>query len=330
MNEAISLEAAFRPVWPFVVALAAAAVSAWPIYRLLQRIGSRQTVSEYVPEHAAKQGTPTMGGLIVLVGIVAGSAAAPDNSLAFWTVCFFALIYGLIGFVDDFVIPKRTGTKRGLGWIPKLVLQILPAVLVSFLTSGQTATPLRVAVEVFVILFFVNAFNFADGLDGLAASILIFMGLSAAAIGLVIGAQLTPVIGALLVGAVIPFLFFNAPPAKVFMGDVGSMAVGFLLSTAALDIFHGGTRAQFDPIMLVLLIGLWAGVMIAELVPVPLQILSVKLRKKKVFAKTPIHHAFEVKGVPETRIVWHFALVQLVLGILAAGWAVGLAAGAKP
>jgi len=146
------------------------------------------------------------------------------------------------------------------------------------------------------------------------------------------------IVSGAIAGALLAFLFLNAPPARVFMGDVGSLPIGAMLGFGISQILFSGEIVQSIPYhyyfnsidgsivspsafvkvwQMVPGILLLCGVMIAELVPVPLQILSVKIRKKKLFLKTPIHHAFEEKGVPETKIVWWFASVQLLLSVAA-------------
>ena len=305
----------------FLVAFLAAAVLSWPIYRLLLRVGSRQNVSEHVPEHAKKQGTPTMGGLIILGGLLAGLAqqiAAGQTALL--VAVYYLLGFGLIGFVDDYVVPRMYESKRGLGWMPKLVAQILLASLVpgmALLSGVDSNAVMRFSAEVFLILFFANAYNFADGMDALAGSLLIFFAAGAAVMGFLVDAQFTPILAALLIGAAVPFLFYNAPPAKVFMGDVGSLPIGALLGTMVVDLGTSAHRSGFSSGWAYGALAVLSIPMILELVPVPIQILAVKTIKRRVFAKTPIHHAFESKGVPETRIVWTFALIQIVCVALA-------------
>jgi phospho-N-acetylmuramoyl-pentapeptide-transferase len=327
----------------FWVAFAGSALFAYPIYRLLLAWKSRQTISQYAPEgHQAKQGTPTMGGLIIIAGYFASlvyltffTRQAPTyglksipNTLAWYGP--WALLFGgfaLIGFVDDFVVPRLFKAKRGLGWKQKILMQVVLATIAAFLLHGQFDLTLGIAV--FLILFFSNAYNFADGLDGLAGSILLALagGLAVLATGTIHGFALSAVLVP-LVGAVIPFLFLNAPPAKVFMGDVGSLPVGAVLGMAVaceatrLGVPGSGTVESWgvplmDPLAMAALLVVISLVMVAELVPVPLQILSVKIRKKRLFPYTPIHHAFEKAGWPETRVVWVFALTQLLLSCLA-------------
>jgi phospho-N-acetylmuramoyl-pentapeptide-transferase len=292
----------------FLVALVVSGILAWPIYRLLLAVKSRQTVSQYLGEgHQAKQGTPTMGGLIILVGLIAGLASATLEA----PLLVLALGFGAIGFLDDFVVPRFLKGKRGLGWIPKLGLELL--VTVAYLVlPGMAMSFGDKCIFAFLVLFGANAYNFADGLDGLAGGLLIIL---ASTMWFLVWGGGTGVLFPALVGATIPFLFLNAPPAKVFMGDVGSLPIGALLGTSAAAIWtgngvHSNGAGPFTNRLAVVVLGL---VLIAELVPVPLQILSVKLRHgKRLFPRTPIHHTFEFWGWPESKITWTFLLAQAV------------------
>jgi phospho-N-acetylmuramoyl-pentapeptide-transferase len=303
----------------FWISLLAATGLMFPIMGLLRKLKSRQTISQFVPEHQAKQGTPTMGGLIILAGaIVALAFQTCTSNPPFQTqlVTFLVVIAGfaLIGFVDDFVVPKLLVGKRGLGWKQKIVLEALFAV--GPLVLLDHSSWLQAFEATVVLLFFANAYNFVDGLDGLAGSvgIVLLFGLSTLA-------WLTPTAysGAIsavslsIIGGTIPFLFLNAPPAKVFMGDVGSMPIG---AAIGLMVWHLGSASTSNGLSQLSLLML-SGVMFVALVPVPIQIASVKLRKKRVFLKTPIHHAFQERGIPETRIVSAYLLAQVLLVALA-------------
>lgn len=301
--------------------LLAAVVLAYPLHRLVLGLNARQNVSDYAPEtHRAKQGTPTMGGLMFVLPLVLVATQAPYYCYPVAScdvvkdalqaglpgVALILLITGfaLIGFIDDFVVPRLWVGKRGLGWIPKLGLQLVCALVYS-LAAGHDLV--QVEIDVFVILAASNAFNFADGLDGLASSIglLLIPGLVA-----LNAAADRPAVGQVLLmaaGAMIPFAFLNSPKAKIFMGDVGSLAMGALIGAAfalpapALANWRCTTAG-----------GLLSLVLLAELVPVPLQILWVKVFKQRLFPFTPVHHAFEKAGWPETRVTASFALAQLV------------------
>ncbi|HWA82486.1 MAG TPA: hypothetical protein VG820_03570 [Fimbriimonadaceae bacterium] len=334
----------------FWLAFAASGIAAYPIWQLLIRWKSRQTISQYAPEgHQAKQGTPTMGGLIIAVGALfaylalGGGLAGIRNDLPvprlpnFGAIAAFLFAaFALIGFVDDFVVPRLMKGKRGLGWKQKILMQLVFAGVAAFAFTGWK-WHLFVAVAVFLILFFSNAYNFADGLDGLAGTILLGLAGGFAVLGWFSGNAYLAMLMAPLCAAAIPFLYLNAPPAKVFMGDVGSLPIGAVLGLAASALIYSpslyGTPSngfEQSGTMLVatkgmpghlngwmlLIVTVSSLVMVAELVPVPLQILSVKLFKRKLFPYTPIHHAFEKAGWKETRVVGMFALTQLVISAI--------------
>ncbi|MBC8065019.1 MAG: hypothetical protein H7Y17_09330 [Chlorobia bacterium] len=320
----------------FWIAFGVSAILANPIWRLLLLTKSRQTISEYAPEgHQAKQGTPTMGGLIIMAGYIVTAISSffipvPEEIgyMEGTKLPFLVLAIGfmLIGFVDDFVVPRMLKGKRGLGWKQKIIMQLGIAILGAGLCYGWEFN-LSFAGCVFLILFFSNAYNFSDGLDGLAGTLLLGLVLGIVGVGLAT-AWMEPMLVMLvpLAGAVIPFLFLNAPPAKVFMGDVGSLSIGAVLGLAVsclvlrppFTLIESVTRLPFSGNSIILMACLLISVMmIAELVPVPLQIASVKLRKKRLFPYTPIHHAFEKAGWPETRVVWMFALIQLLVSLVA-------------
>ncbi len=321
----------------FWVSLVFAAAFALPIYRALLALKSRQVISEFVPEHAKKQGTPTMGGLIVVIGFTLACLYATFMDLAPGPVLPVAVAlcvgFACIGFLDDFVVPRMDAGKRGLGWKQKLFLEIaIAGAAALWLRHGHLGT--AVVLTTIVILFFANAYNFVDGMDGLAGSVLILFGGGLCALGLL---QMRPdvyqLLSLALLGAVIPFLFLNAPPAKIFMGDVGALPIGAVLGLIVNDFLRPG-RMKLPPHSVSSLgifpprplMGVWQTalplfvlsiLLIIELVPVPLQVASVKLRKKRLFPMTPIHHAFEKAGWPESRVVWLFSLFQLLLVALA-------------
>lgn len=305
----------------FWISFAASAVVAWPIYRWLKST-VKQKIDPYAPEtHQSKQGTPTMGGLIILAGAVAGLIQGlgwrtPTDGEAnqIWATLVLVAGFGLIGFADDFLVPKLTG-KRGLGWKQK----IIPELAVAAAAAG-ILYPIGSAwfCLVFLILFFSNAFNFSDGLDGLAGSVWL-----AIAIGVFMLANrevpIVQIATMAISGGVVTFLFLNAPPAKIFMGDVGSLPIGAVLGFLVFKLWvpPGAVGLYLDPGM-TLSIVLLSLLMIAELVPVPLQVAYFKLtRGKRLFPATPIHHGFEKKGWPESRVMWTFALFQLLLSLAA-------------
>ena len=302
-----------------LVAFAASLVCAPLVYRFLLRVQSRQKVSEYVPEHAAKQGTPTMGGLIVLIGVLAAFWFVPRDVAV--TPLALLLGFAAIGFVDDYVVPKRSEKARGLGWRQKLLMQLVVA-MGAYLLGGVRDWG-ALALLAFFVLFFANAFNFADGMDALAGGIAVMLALGFAVVGRL--SMVDPdaeravlvLMGGLAV-SMAPFLFYNAPPAKLFMGDVGALPVGAVLGWAFLEV--GRPNAPVAYSLNLVCASVMSLVLFFELVPVPLQILSVKLRKgKRLFPRTPIHHAFQHAGWPETRVVWAFHIVQALLVAVGVG-----------
>ena len=283
-----------------------------------------------------------MGGLIIVAGFLVAAWEVTANSSTPISAATLAIFVGFaaIGFLDDFVVPRLIKGKRGLGWKQKFILQAIIAAVGVYYASSPHVFDLRWAFFTFIVLFIANAYNFADGLDGLSGSILLILGAGLMLLALqgVIVAQ-PAIICAALVGAVIPFLYLNAPPAKVFMGDAGSLPIGAVLGLSICMIASPKAEAYIQPTDVSILqqwqhnlpieglpvwrpetylpLGIICVLMVIELVPVPMQIAWVKLFKRRLFPFTPIHHAFEKAGWPESRVVWMFALSQLVLVALA-------------
>jgi phospho-N-acetylmuramoyl-pentapeptide-transferase len=289
----------------------------------LRALKAKQSISQFVPEgHQVKVGTPNMGGLIPIFGVLVTTLAylmlpVPDQVAKLLPrptaigVLVLVIALTLVGFVDDYVVPRWMKGKRGLGWTQKLLAQFA-IVLVVCLISEQK-DPMKIALTLIVVLFFSNAYNFSDGLDSLSSLILIAFALGLIGLGLMLPV-LAPGLfyGVVLLAAILPFLFLNWYPAKVFMGDTGSLPIGGLLGFVLTPLFFG------DQATVVINWGhfgvgtLLSLIMIAELIPPPLQIASVKLFKRKLFPYTPIHHAFEKAGWPETRVVGMFFIGQLL------------------
>ncbi len=306
----------YRIASAFLVSLIVSGVAAPLVYRMLVNLGSRQKISEHVTEHAHKQGTPTMGGLMILAGWIAGILVCFPLK---HTKTFLGIIvlFAAIGFADDYVVPRMWPNTRGLGWKQKLILQIGGTAAILYGVGYATKD---VAYLTFLVLFFSNAYNFADGMDALAGSLAVILAttLGVFAIASAANPWVTPHVMFALVGGLVPFLFFNAPPAKVFMGDVGALPIGAALGFAVGNI---PLRSEVMAWQLwVLPLTLLSLVMIIELLPVPIQIAGVKILKRRIFPRTPIHHAFQIAGWPETRVVMMFVLVQFVCAALAFLW----------
>ncbi len=312
----------------FWIAFFAAAVGSAPILSLLRTLKAKQSISQFVPaSHQVKVGTPNMGGLIPIFGTLVAMVVVlvlPENSDVTrlvprsFVLANLLLMIGLtvIGFVDDYVVPRLMKGKRGLGWTQKLVAQIVITAAACFV--AELRDPAKIGATVVVVLFFSNAYNFSDGLDSLAALILIAFSLGMIGLGLLLPAVSAGVFfGAVLLGAILPFLFLNWYPAKVFMGDTGSLPLGGIIGFVVAPLFFGaGNVISID--WGVFGVGtLLSIVMIAELVPVPLQIGCVKVFKRRIFPYTPIHHAFEKAGWPETRVVGMFFIAQVLCSVAA-------------
>jgi phospho-N-acetylmuramoyl-pentapeptide-transferase len=310
---------------------------------LFRRHGVGQVIRNDGPSsHGVKAGTPTMGGLVVVLAIALCLVlwARPDSPLV-WLSLASLLWFGGIGAVDDY-LKLREANSRGLTAMWKLFWQFLGAFLLgaayllvqpgglehgSLLSLPFWKHPLVIPVGAylfmvsFVMVGTSNAVNLTDGLDGLAAGLIALTaaGLSVVAylagnlkfsgylrIPYVPAAGELAVVCAILVGACLGFLWFNAPPAQVFMGDVGALGMGGLLGT--IGVF---CRAE----VLLLIFG---GVFVLEALSVLAQVGSYKLTGKRVLRMAPLHHHFELSGVPEPKVIirfWIFSLL-LVLGML--------------
>ena len=310
----------------------------WLIRRLTSmKVG--QVVRDDGPQsHLSKAGTPTMGGALILVAVSAGTLLWADLSNRYiWFALLVTLAFGAVGFVDDYK-KIRHGNSKGLSarhkyfWLSLAGFITAIAVYVTAQTPVETALILPLVKDVaiplgwafvpwayLVIVGSSNAVNLTDGLDGLAIMpcVLVASALAAFAyatgnikIATYLGIPYIPGVGELAIfctsiaGAGLGFLWFNAYPAQVFMGDVGALALG-----AALGIVAVLVRQE-----LVLLI--MGGVFVAETVSVILQVASYKLTKRRIFRMAPLHHHYELKGWPEPRIIVRFWIVTLILVLI--------------
>jgi phospho-N-acetylmuramoyl-pentapeptide-transferase len=298
------------------------------IIEALRRLKMGQVVRADGPEtHKAKSGTPTMGGVFFIFSVAIAVVLWEDfhNYKVWLTLGAFAAL-GAVGFLDDYLKIRRRNSD-GLNPWAKLAGQAVVAVTVTailYINEGDTITALYVPFfkeplidmgvlwipfAILLIMGESNAVNFTDGLDGLASGllILVFIALSiltylsgrsdySAYLGIpyIPGAGELTVFCLAVVGACVGFLWFNAHPAEVIMGDVGSLPMGGIIAVISLIIKKE---------LLVLIIG---GVFVLEIASVVIQVLSFKLRKKRVFRMAPVHHHFELSGWAETKIVIRF------------------------
>ena len=295
----------------------------------LKRLKAGQNISIYLQRtHKNKQGTPTMGGLIfiiptIFITIILLLLNKLNFNYTLLIIIFTFLSYGIIGFIDDYLIIKKHNNK-GLSKWQKLIMQIIVAIVFFYLFMKGGNEPLLwihsihfklnigFLYGIFILFILVaasNAVNLTDGLDGLAAglSIICFItfGILSWYADWLDGYEDIAILAFLIVGCLLGFLIFNINPAKIFMGDTGSLALGATIGAYAIMTRHE---------VLLILIGI---VFIIETVSCIIQIIYFKLTKKRFFPMTPIHHSFEKKGIKEVNIVRLFWLIGLISSLLA-------------
>lgn len=288
--------------------------------KVLRHLKFGQAVREDGPqEHLKKAGTPTMGGVLLLLGWLAAALAFGRGERFVLLLTVAVLGFALIGLADDFLIVVR---KRSLGLRAreKLLAQAVLGVLVAAAVAAtpDLGTNVRlpgvpvtlklplwgyVAFGALIMVGTSNAVNLADGLDGLAAGTVALAGVAYTALSLARGQVGVAIFTTSMVGACLGFIWFNAPPAQVFMGDTGSLALGGALGALALL-----TKTE-------LLLPIIGGIFVAEALSVIIQVLSFRLTGRRVLLMAPLHHHFELAGMPETKVVARFWLVGLLLAL---------------
>ena len=298
---------------------------------LLHRLKFGQVVREEGPAaHKAKTGTPTMGGLLILAGICVAALVIHTSAPAVWLMLFVTLACGALGFVDDYI---KVVLKRNLGLRAKekLLGQILIAALFSWIITrylgrgtelwipGLNATWdlgfLFHVLVFFIIVGTTNAVNLTDGLDGLAAGTTAVAAGIFAAVSWLRGQPDVAGFFTIVAGAALGFLVFNRHPARIFMGDTGSLALGGALAAGAVLT---GTE---------LLLPVIGAVFVAEAMSVILQVASFKTTGRRIFRMSPLHHHFELGGWPETRVVRMFWAAGIIAGLVGLGIMLGSAGG---
>ena len=303
---------------------------------ILRKLHANQTISKWLArEHKAKQGTPTMGGLIfiipsVLVMMILVFTGKAEFNYTLGIILFTFIGYFLIGFIDDFLIIKRHNNK-GLTKTQKFTMQVIVAIIFFYLFMKGENEPLlwihflhfKMNIGwlygVFILLVLVassNAVNLTDGLDGLAGGLSVIAFLTFGIISWntdwLLGYADISIFAFLLTGSLLGFLIFNTNKAKVFMGDTGSLCLGATLGAYAIMTRHE---------LLLIVIGI---VFVIETLSCMIQIFVFKLTGKRVFPMTPIHHSFEKKGMKEADIVKMFWTIGLVASMLALVYGVWL------
>ena len=331
----------FRSVYATVTAILICFIFGPPIIRKLKSIGTGETVRDFTPAgHLKKAGTPSMGGIIILMAVLS-SILLWGNLKDKYTilVSVATLGYGVIGFLDDYLKFVRKSSK-GLHARFKLITQVLISLAVGlYIYFGPNRTPettllylpfitkqvvdlsyLYIPFAILILVSTTNGVNLTDGLDGLATGLVIFLAAAYAALCYLTGhvtlanyllvpyipgsAELTVFCMSLL-GAGIGFLWFNAHPAEIFMGDTGSLSLGGSIGIISLLIKKE---------ILLIIIG---GVFVVETLSVILQILWIKVFGKRLFRMAPLHHHFELKGWSESKITVRFWIVGAMLALVA-------------
>ncbi len=287
---------------------------------LLGKFKFGQTIREEGPEkHKKKTGTPTMGGLLFFFVFLLGGFLFAGKNHIFWFMTVFSLLFGMVGFIDDFLIIKLK-SNEGLRPRNKFLLLLLIALAGTFYYLQVLGYPTTISFRplgfewdmgalyyLFAILMLTattNAVNITDGLDGLAASLCLLAGIFFLVVSHIYNLSQITLFILLLLASCLSFLFYNKYPAKVFMGDTGSLFLGGALASLAM----------FSKTEIIL--PLLAGVFLIETLSVILQVLSFKLRGKRIFKMSPLHHHFELSGWRERKIVLVFNLAGLLFLIL--------------
>ena len=290
-------------------------------------------------DHIVKKvGTPTMGGLLILIGILFGTLLWADLTNPYiWVLLTVSTSFGLLGFVDDYLKIKRNNS-RGISSGMKIFCQIILSLIAVFLLlkfgNNEHLKNLYfpffknliinlglffIPFSIFIIVGSSNAVNLTDGLDGLATVPVMLVALSFTLICYVTGNIVfseylqipyitnvgeTSIFCGAIVGSCLGFLWFNAPPAKIFMGDTGSLSLGGSLGAVSIISKHE------------IVLGIIGGLFVLETVSVIIQVVSYKLTGKRVFMMAPLHHHFEKKGWAESTVVIRFWIISIILALI--------------
>lgn len=312
---------AYEIVVPVIIAFAISAVLGPIVIPFLRRLKVGQTERKELESHLKKNGTPTMGGIMILAAIVITSVFYVKDYPKIVPILFMTVGFGVIGFLDDYL---KVVLRRSDGLLPwqKMILQIIVTAVFAvymvcysdvsltmlipfsggkYLDIGWLAVP----VLFIAVVGTVNGTNFTDGLDGLASSVTIMVATFFSVVAVGSNAGISPITCA-VVGALLGFLLFNVYPASVFMGDTGSLALGgFVVSTAYML-----QMPLFIPI-----VGL---IYLVEVLSVIIQVTYFKKTGgKRIFRMAPIHHHFELGGWSETRVVAVFSITTAILCMIA-------------
>ena len=311
-----------------------------PLIRIFSRKDITGTIRQDGPiDHIVKKsGTPTMGGIIIIIGMLASTLFWADlSNIYIWTLIFISLSLGLLGFLDDLLKIKHKnsiGLNSKLKFMGQLIIGLITLLIIIIFSDHEFINNLYfpffknliidlglffIPFGLFVIIGSSNAVNLTDGLDGLATVPIMLVALSFTLISYVVGnvifseyfqIQFISGVGEIaifcgaIVGSCLGFLWYNAPPAKIFMGDTGSLSLGGSLAAVAIIVKHE------------IVLAIIGGLFVLETVSVIIQVISFKLTGKRVFMMAPIHHHFEKKGWAESTIVIRFWIIAIILALV--------------
>ena len=285
-----------------------------------------------------KSGTPTMGGLMILIGIIVSTILWADlKNIYIWIVLFVCTSLGLLGFLDDYLkikLKNSSGINAKLKFLGQFMIALVAILTLVYFADHKTISNLYfpffknlilnmglffIPFGIFVIIGSSNAVNLTDGLDGLATVPVMLVALSFSLICYLVGntifsdylqIQYVPNVGELsvfcgsIVGSCLGFLWYNAPPAKIFMGDTGSLSLGGSIASVAIIVKHE------------IVLAIVGGLFVLETASVIIQVVSYKLTGKRVFKMAPIHHHFEKKGWAESTVVIRFWIISIILALI--------------
>ena len=309
-------------VIPVLISFAVSLVLGPVVIPFLRKLKMKQTERvEGVQSHLKKAGTPTMGGIIILLSVIVTSLFYIRDYPKIIPVLFLTVAFGLIGFLDDYL---KVVLKRSDGLMPmqKMALQIVVTFIFAYYLVRVADIPLTMLVPfsggyyqdlgwlAYPVLFFavigtVNGTNFTDGLDGLASSVTVLVATFFTVVAVGTNSGIEPITCA-VVGALLGFLLFNVYPASVFMGDTGSLALGG---------FVAGTAYMLQMPLFIIIVGF---IYLVEVASVIIQVTYFKKTGgKRIFKMAPIHHHFELCGWSETRVVTVFSVITALLSLVA-------------
>jgi phospho-N-acetylmuramoyl-pentapeptide-transferase len=313
-------------IFPIIISFLIVIITAPIVIPILEKLKMGQSIRGDGPKtHFKKSGTPTMGGIIMIIAIFFSVLITAQWETEMLAILVGILGFGFIGLVDDFI---KVVLRRSLGLraTHKLIAQIILSgvityyayripgggseVLIPFTSNFFDMGVWFIPFNIFMIVGTVNSVNLTDGLDGLAAGVTMIVMAFLSLAALKYGQREIAIISAAVTGATLGFLRFNSHPAQIFMGDTGSLALGGALATVVVLL-----RLQ-------LLLPIIGGVFVAETLSVIIQVVVFRLTGKRVFQMAPLHHHYEVKGWEETKVVvlfWIATIILVLIGTLAIG-----------